>query len=65
MNPLVFPVFWLHHAECGILVPRSRIKAAPPALGAWNLNQRAGKKVPQVYILNVGSTVSLVPKISP
>ena len=32
------PLFWLHHATCGILVPQPGIKPMPPSLEAWSPN---------------------------
>ena len=43
--------FWLCRAACGILVPRPRIEAAPPALEACSLNHRTTREVlPIVFV---------------
>ena len=36
----------LCHEVCGILVPRSGIELAPPALEAWSLNHWTTREVP-------------------
>ena len=42
---LFFPVFWLHHMACGILVPQSGIEFESPALVAWSLNHGTTREV--------------------
>ena len=43
--------FWPCHIVCGILVPQPEIERAPPALGAWSLNQWTAREVQERYYL--------------
>ena len=44
---LFFFFFCLHHAACGILVPRPEIEPEPPELEARSLNHWTAKEVPR------------------
>ena len=46
-----FLIFWSHHAACGILVPRTGIKLAPPAVEMQSLNHWTAREVPGPLIL--------------
>ena len=45
INILSFLFVWLHHAACGILVPRPGIEPAPPAVEVLILNHCTAREV--------------------
>ena len=44
----IFFIFWLHHAACGILVPRPGIEPGPPAVEAWSPNHWTAREFPKL-----------------
>ena len=46
-----FLIFWSHHAACGILVPRTGIKLAPPAVEMQSLNHWIAREVPRIVLI--------------
>ena len=42
----LFFYFWLHHAACGILIPRPGIEPMPPAVEVRSLNHWTTREVP-------------------
>ena len=46
---LIIKILFFGHKACGILVPWSRIKSAPPAVEVWNLNTGPPEKSLEIF----------------
>ena len=51
---LIVKILFFGHKACGILVPWSRIKSAPPAVEVWNLNTGPPEKSLEIFNMHKG-----------